>query len=69
MNFCPNLASTENHIPLKFSVCTKTVYVTLGQGLINLLLEPGSLYDMDDMRFDIWLHQLITHAAKDYNKA
>jgi len=68
ITFAPHLAARESHAPLKISVCFKTVYVTVGQGLINLLVEPGGLHDMNDTRFDIWLHTIITHAMNDYNR-
>ncbi|KAF8346155.1 hypothetical protein F5887DRAFT_916839 [Amanita rubescens] len=69
LTFDPYLPATESHVPLKISVCTKTIYVTLGQALINLLIEPGHLHDQKDTRFDVWIHKLLTHATKDYNRA
>ena len=69
LTFDPYLPVTESYVPLKISVCTKTIYVTLGQALINLLIEPGHLHDQNDTRFDVWIHKLLTHATKDYNRA
>jgi hypothetical protein len=66
--FAPHLAACESQAPLKISVCFKTLTVTVGQGLINLLVEPGSLRDAKDTHFDIWLHTILIHAMNDYNR-
>ena len=68
LNFDPDLPDTEDHAPIKFSVCTKTVDVKLGQALMNLLLEPGDLEGTDDTKFDLWMHTLVAHACNDYNR-